>query len=237
MATCEATAKRKLAASLRWFESLGMNESIANHFSYMIEERKMLVNRHGLYFGNATVDDITSADLTKSPEELMGYMREDHPNRPKIDRTALCIHGEIHKQLGKRARCIMHLHPQYLTALASTKFTAQQVETCSPLPAICQNTAMFHKYMVVDTVYNGFADVPEAQRMADVLNKYPRAQVMLMGNHGVLVIGETIDECTCLLYYAEMATRNYITALSTGRELNYLKIGMCVFYHTFKLQC
>ena len=43
--------------------------------------------------------------------------------------------------------------------------------------------------------------------------------VLLMGNHGVTTIGETVAVAFSHMYYFEKACRNYITALSTGQPL------------------
>jgi ribulose-5-phosphate 4-epimerase/fuculose-1-phosphate aldolase len=45
---------------------------------------------------------------------------------------------------------------------------------------------------------------------------------MIMGNHGILVIGTTIAETFNRLYYFERAAGNYIQALQTGRPLRVL---------------
>jgi len=41
-----------------------------------------------------------------------------------------------------------------------------------------------------------------------------------MGQHGLLVVGPTVAQCFDDIYYFERAAETYITALSTGRELN-----------------
>jgi ribulose-5-phosphate 4-epimerase/fuculose-1-phosphate aldolase len=45
---------------------------------------------------------------------------------------------------------------------------------------------------------------------------------MIMGNHGVLVIGETVAETFNRLYYFERAAETYIRALQTGQPLRVL---------------
>ena len=43
-----------------------------------------------------------------------------------------------------------------------------------------------------------------------------------MGNHGVMVIGETVAETFNRLYYFERAAETYIRALQTGQPLRVL---------------
>jgi ribulose-5-phosphate 4-epimerase/fuculose-1-phosphate aldolase len=45
---------------------------------------------------------------------------------------------------------------------------------------------------------------------------------MVMGNHGVLVIGQTVAEAFNRLYYFERAAETYIRALQTGKPLRVL---------------
>jgi ribulose-5-phosphate 4-epimerase/fuculose-1-phosphate aldolase len=40
-----------------------------------------------------------------------------------------------------------------------------------------------------------------------------------MGNHGIMVIGDTVAETFNRLYYLERAAQTYITALQTGMPL------------------
>jgi len=50
----------------------------------------------------------------------------------------------------------------------------------------------------------------------------PKKRVMIMGNHGLLVIGHSVADTFNRLYYFERAAGTYIQALQTGRELRVL---------------
>jgi ribulose-5-phosphate 4-epimerase/fuculose-1-phosphate aldolase len=43
---------------------------------------------------------------------------------------------------------------------------------------------------------------------------------MLLANHGILTLGQTVAEAFDELYYFEKACETYLTALSTNKELN-----------------
>jgi len=45
---------------------------------------------------------------------------------------------------------------------------------------------------------------------------------MIMGNHGVLIVGRTVAETFNRLYYFERAAETYIRALQTGQALRVL---------------
>ena len=45
---------------------------------------------------------------------------------------------------------------------------------------------------------------------------------MIMGNHGILVVGRNVAETFNRMYYFERAARTYIKALQTGKKLRVL---------------
>jgi len=48
----------------------------------------------------------------------------------------------------------------------------------------------------------------------------PKIKVMIMGNHGVLVLGKNVADTFNRLYYFERAAETYIRALQTGQPPN-----------------
>ena len=107
----------------------------------------------------------------------------------------------------------MHVHSNYATVLASL--------ADSNLPPIDQNAAMFYNRYVIDDHYGGLALEEEGNRCAQLLSD-PKHKVMIMGNHGILLIGSTIAETFNRLYYFERAAGNYVQALQTGMPLRVL---------------
>jgi ribulose-5-phosphate 4-epimerase/fuculose-1-phosphate aldolase len=80
---------------------------------------------------------------------------------------------------------------------------------------------MFHNRIVIDDHYGGMAFEEEGARCATLLAD-PKTTTMIMGNHGVLVVGRTVAETFNRLYYFERAAETYIRALQTGRPLRLL---------------
>ncbi|MEY8842063.1 class II aldolase/adducin family protein, partial [Cribrihabitans sp. XS_ASV171] len=132
------------------------------------------------------------------------------PDAP--DPTAWGLHGTLHR-LCPHARCAMHVHSIHATVLASL--------ADSRLPPIDQNCATFFNRYVIDEHYGGLAFEEEAQRCAELLSD-PSKKVLIMGNHGVMVIGQTVAETFNRLYYFERAAETYIRALQTGQPLRVL---------------
>ena len=61
----------------------------------------------------------------------------------------------------------------------------------------------------------------EGARCAGMLAD-PKITTLIMGNHGVLVIGRTVAEAFNRLVFFERAAETYIRALQTGRPLRVL---------------
>jgi ribulose-5-phosphate 4-epimerase/fuculose-1-phosphate aldolase len=72
--------------------------------------------------------------------------------------------------------------------------------------------------VVIDEDYGGLAFEDEGARCAQLLTD-PRQKVMVMGSHGVMVIGDTVADTFNRLYYFERAAETYIRALQTGLPL------------------
>lgn len=194
-----------MAAAFRWTARLNMHEAVANHFSLAVnaDGSRFLINPNGRHFSRITASNLVEIDAN-DPATM------SRPDAP--DPTAWGLHGSIHRAL-PHARCVMHVHSIHATVLASL--------ADSRLPAIDQTSAMFHNRLVVDDHYGGMAFEEEGARCATLLAD-PKTIVMVMGNHGVLVIGQTVAEAFNRLYYFERAAETYIRALQTGRPLRIL---------------
>jgi ribulose-5-phosphate 4-epimerase/fuculose-1-phosphate aldolase len=197
--------RQDLAVAFRWTARLGLHEAVANHFSLAVnpEGTRFLINPNGRHFARITASSLVEIDAL-DPATMA---RPDAP-----DPTAWGLHGAIHRAC-PHARCVMHVHSIHATVLASL--------ADSRLPAIDQNTAMFHNRHVVDDRFGGMAFEEEGTRCARLLSD-PKITTMIMGNHGVLVIGATVAETFNRLYYFERAAETYVRALQTGRPLRVL---------------
>ena len=194
-----------LAAALRWAARLNLHEAVANHFSLAVDTtgRRFLINPNQRHFSLIKATELLLLDADDSSTM-------DQPDAPDI--TAWGLHAAIHRQC-PHARCVMHLHPIFSTVLAS-------LADSTMLP-IDQNTATFFNRVVIDDSFGGLATDAEGERCAQLLND-PAKKVMLMGNHGVLVIGDTVADTFNRLFYFERAAQTYVRALETGRELRVL---------------
>ncbi len=194
-----------MAAAFRWTARLNMHEGVANHFSLAVNEdgTQFLMNPNQRHFARIKASDLLLLDAN-DPTAM------DQPDAP--DPTAWGLHGSIHR-LCPHARCVMHVHSIHATVLATL--------ADSTLPPIDQNTATFFRRTVIDEDFGGLAFEEEGERCAGMLTD-PKAKVMIMGNHGVLVIGDTVADTFNRLYYFERASETYIRALQTVKPLRVL---------------
>ena len=63
--------------------------------------------------------------------------------------------------------------------------------------------------MLGEVCYGGLAFEEEGERCAQLLND-PRKKVLIMGNHGVMIMGDNVAETFNRLYYFERAAKTYI---------------------------
>ena len=206
MTITEAVVRRQLAAAFRWAARLNMHEAVANHFSAAVSDdgSRFLLNPVGRHFSRVKASDLLLLDAT-----LAGTTAAD----PAADRTAWYLHAHLHQRV-PRARVVLHTHMPYATALAClADFEFLMLD---------QNACRFHNRIGYDRDYAGmFVDDSEGERVARLLGD--NNGVLFLGNHGVLVIGETVADAFDELYYLEQACKVQVLALSTGRPVAVLE--------------
>jgi ribulose-5-phosphate 4-epimerase/fuculose-1-phosphate aldolase len=189
-----------LAAAFRWAARLGFHEGVCNHFSVAVSPSgdRFLVNPHGRHFSEIRASDLL---LVEPDGSVAG---DGEPPEP----TAFFIHSRLHCGL-PHARCILHTHMPYATALTTLEG--------GRLEPVNQNALRFYDQIAYDDEYNGLAlDEAEGDRMCAALGN---RQIMFMANHGVSVIGHSVAFAFDSMYYLERACRNQVLAMSTGRPL------------------
>ena len=199
------TQRIDLAAAFRWAVRLNYHEGVANHFSVVVNDdgSQFLINPNQRHFSTIKASDLLLLDAND-------LTTMSQPNAP--DATAWGLHGAMHRHC-PHARCVLHTHSIFSTVLACLKDPR--------LPAIDQNTAQFHNRVVLDAEFDGMAFVDEGERCAAMLND-PSKKVMLMGNHGLMVLGSSVADAFNRLFYFERSAETYIRALQTSLELNFL---------------
>lgn len=198
----ESQLRIDLAAAFRLAEHFNWHEGVANHFSLAVSSdgKQFLMNPKWKHFSGIRASDLVLLDA----DDKDAMKRPDAP-----DETAWCIHGRMHA-LVPSARCVLHAHPTYATAL---------VGLADPeIKPIDQNTARFYKRVAYDLGYEGMANsAAEGNRLAALLGNH---KIMMMGNHGVLIAAASVAEAFDELYYLERACQTLMLAYASGQKLN-----------------
>nr|WP_295743096.1 class II aldolase/adducin family protein [uncultured Acidocella sp.] len=197
----EMKLRGELAALCRLSAMLDWQEATANHISLAVSDdgTQFLINRRWRDFATLKASELALLDGSANA------LPED------VDSTAWAIHGAIHR-LVPRARCVVHLHPAYATALACLKDP-----TLYPVDQTC---ARFFNRVAVDGAYAGMADnQAEGERLAKILGE---KKILMMGNHGLLATGETAAEAFDTFYHFERGARTLMLAYATGQALSVL---------------
>ncbi len=193
-----------MAAVFRISARLGWNEQIGNHNSLMLPQRSpsdpplFLINPRGLLFQELTASSLIVCDLDGRVLRGKGELRK----------VAFHIHARIHVNKPD-ATCIVHVHPQYLTALSMLE---------DPSFALSHhNNLLLNDRVVYDLGGIAPADSnAEGDRLAAVMGD---KTIMVMGAHGVTVVGATVHEAFDECYAAERTCMYQMTAMMTGQKL------------------
>lgn len=190
----------ELAAAFRLCNRFNMNEGIANHFSLMLDgpEQTYLVNPRGMHFKELCASNLIEVDFEGRTVEGEGQVRE----------VTFFIHGRVHQAL-PHARCLLHAHPPYATALSLIDIAPEEFGQ--------QIAILFHDQVAVDLDFGGpVLDEHEGDRLARVLGN---RSVLLMGNHGVTIAAASVAVAFNQLYFFERMCMYQVLAMSTGRPV------------------
>jgi ribulose-5-phosphate 4-epimerase/fuculose-1-phosphate aldolase len=133
---------------------------------------------------------------------------EQLAGRHPVEPSAMFIHAAVHRIAHKSV--VLHTHMPHATALTLTETRALDT-------SLSQTAMRFYGRVAVDANYNGLAlDMTEGERIANAMHG---ADVVFLGNHGVIVCGERVDYAYDDLYYLERACQVQVLAASTGVAL------------------
>ena len=189
---CDLAAAYQLAALYRW------TDLIYTHFSARVPgSNHLLINPYGLMF-----DEITASTLVKIDKD--GSVVDD-PTGLGVNRAGFVIHGCVHAARPE-VNCVIHTHTRAGVAVSAQK--------CGLLP-LSQHALRVYGMLTYHD-YEGIAlDLDERTRLARDLG--PGSLTMILRNHGLLTLGQTVAEAFELMYYLDCACQIQIDALAGGR--------------------
>jgi ribulose-5-phosphate 4-epimerase/fuculose-1-phosphate aldolase len=196
----EWRARVDLAACYRLIDLYGMSDLIANHVSVRVpgEPEHFLINAYGLLY-----DEITASSLIKI--DLDGNVVAKPPFDYGVNRAGFVIHSAIH-----RARhdvdCVIHTHTAAGMAVSALD--------CGLLPL--NQTAMRFAHVAYHDYEGVVLNLDEQERLVADLGG---ADLMILRNHGLLVVAQTIPQAFNHIHRAELSCRTQIMAMAAGARL------------------
>ena len=188
-----------LAAAYQLAAIYGWTDLNNTHFSARVPgpEHHFLLNPFGMLFDEITASSLIKVDRTG---RVVGG------NGQAVNPAGFIIHGAIHMAL-PRAHCVIHTHSRFGTAVAMQK---QGLLPASQKALTVMGWLNYHDF-------EGPAlDASEQPRIVADLGT---RNVLVLRNHGLLSVGETVGEAFVWMYRIETACRQQIDALSGGGEL------------------
>ena len=178
----DLSTPQMIAASARVLSRAGLALDVAGHITEVRDDgATMWSTPYGKWWFELCASDMLTVDYDGNV--LAG---------PWDVTPAIFIHTEIHR-IRPDARVIIHNHPHYATLLA----------TLHRLPSITdQQACMFDGEVALFNEYTGGIDNPDSGReLAEAIGD---ASVVLLANHGLLVLADSVPEAT---YKFEMFER------------------------------
>lgn len=188
--------KERLAATFRIFCRYGFNEGIAGHVTVRdpIDTDTFWVNPFGMSYTRIKVSDLIRVD--SQGNVING-------NRP-VNTAAFAIHSSIH-ELRPDTNASAHAHTVYGKAFCSFG---------KKLAPITQDACYFYEDHALFDAYDGISDVKdEGMSIAQALGQKKAA---ILRNHGLITVGQTIDECAYWMISLDNACRVQMLADSSG---------------------
>jgi ribulose-5-phosphate 4-epimerase/fuculose-1-phosphate aldolase len=193
-----------LAAVLRWAARLGYQQGVCNHFSLLSPNSGdlFLINPEGLFWSEITASSLLLCDVDGNVVEGDGT----------VELSAICLHAPIHRR-NKNARAVLHTHTPYATALCS-------IEKARVEPVSLAGLQFDGKIAYDEDCHGGALTPAEGEREAAILGD---SNVLMMRNHGPLVVGPTVASAFDRLYYLEETCQRQLLAMSANLPLSRVK--------------
>ncbi|MEZ0495527.1 class II aldolase/adducin family protein [Sphingomonas sp. IW22] len=195
----EWEARQQLAACYRVFDMLGWSEMIYNHITLKIpgEDGAFLINPFGLHFSEVKASNLVKVDID-------GHKLDDSPY--PVNRAGFVQHAVFHRHLPD-AHCIMHTHTTAGMAVSSLEGGLRPVNFYA---ASFAGRIAYHDFEGV-TVRE-----EEGARLVQHLGD---KRVMLLKNHGIVVMGRTLPEAFLKHWSLQRACEIQLATMSMGTPI------------------
>jgi len=188
-----------LAAAYRLVSRYGWEDLVFTHISARVPdtEDQFLINPYGIFF-----DEITASSLVKIDQEgnkLDGSTYD-------VNKAGFVIHSAIHA-VRHDAKCVLHTH-----TLNGVGVSAQR----AGLLPISQHSMFVLRSLGYHDFEGPALDADEKPRLVADLGTNTS---LILRNHGLITVGESVAEAFVRMYYLEMSCAIQVRAQAGGGEL------------------
>jgi ribulose-5-phosphate 4-epimerase/fuculose-1-phosphate aldolase len=188
--------KERLAAGFRLFSKFGFDEGVAGHITARdpVDPELFWVNPFAVHFGHISVSDLIC--VNGEGEVVEG-------ERP-VNRAAFAIHSQVHAA-----------RPDVVAAAHSHSIYGKSWSTLGrTLDPITQDACAFYDDHSLFDDYTGVVvDIEEGKRIGGALGDN---KAVILRNHGLLSVGETVDEAVWWFITMERSCQAQLLAEAAG---------------------
>ncbi|XP_069467865.1 gamma-adducin isoform X2 [Ambystoma mexicanum] len=205
----EKLARCKLASTYRMAELFGWAHFTKSYITVRVskEQDHILIIPRGLSFSEATASNLVKVNI-------IGEVVEQGSTTLRIDHSGFSPHAAIYS-MRPDVRCAIHIHTPATAAVSSMK--------CGILP-ISQEAMILGEIAYYS--YQGCLDEQEERlQLQKVLG--PSCKVLVLRNHGVVALGETLEEAFHYVFNVQLACEIQVHALAgAGGVTNLLMLDI-----------
>jgi ribulose-5-phosphate 4-epimerase/fuculose-1-phosphate aldolase len=170
----EWALRQELAACYHLFDFNGWTESIFNHISLRVPgpERHFLMNPFGLNYNEVTASNLVKVDI---------HGRKVEPGPYDGNQAGFTIHGAVH-EAREDAHCIIHTHTTAGQAVAGKE---EGLRHDNFYGALLYGHVAYHDFEGITV---------RADERARLVASLGKKDVMILRNHGLLVLGRSVAD-------------------------------------------
>ncbi|XP_040191265.1 alpha-adducin isoform X10 [Rana temporaria] len=194
----EKLLRCKLAAFYRLADLFGWSQLIYNHITVRAssEQEHFLIVPFGLLYS-----EVTASSLVKV--NLQGEMIDRGSTNLGVNKAGFTLHSAIYAARPD-VKCIVHIHTPAGAAVSAMK--------CGLLPlspeCLCLGEVTYHDY-------HGIL-VDEEEKVLIQKNLGPRSKVLILRNHGLVTMGETVEEAFYYIHNLVSACEIQVRTLASA---------------------
>ncbi|XP_058043796.1 gamma-adducin isoform X1 [Ahaetulla prasina] len=204
----EKLIRCKLASLYRITDLFGWAHLANSYITVRVskEQDHILIIPEGLSFSEASASNLVKVNI-------IGDVVDQGSTNLRIDTAGFSPHAAIYS-MRPDVRCVIHIHTPATAAVSSMR--------CGILP-ISQEALILGDVAYYD--YHGsLEDQEERIDLQKVLG--PSCKVLVLRNHGVVALGETLEEAFHYIYNVQLACEIQVHALAAGGVDNLLILDL-----------